>query len=386
MPNTITNLIPLLYAALDMTSRERVGFITAVSRNSSAERAALNQAVNIPIVPAIAGSDVTPGQLPADDGDQSFGNTQMTISKSRYWPFRWNGEEVKAVDHTGLRNNITTQQIAQCMRAACNEIEADLAALHPLCSRAFGTAGTVPFGTAGDLSDLAQLTKILDDNGAPSSDLQLVLGTAAKANLFGKQSGLFKVNEAGTDDLLRRGTLAELEGYALHTSGQIKTFTAGTNAAGTTNAAGYSVGATVLTLASAGTGTILAGDVITIAGDPNKYVVASGDADVSNGGTITIQEPGLMQAIPASAKVITTIATSARNMGFSKSAIYLATRTPALPDGEDAAVDRLTVQDPVSGLVFEVSKYLLYKRVKYEIAIAWGVKMVAPRHCALLLG
>ena len=81
---------------------------------------------------------------------------------------------------------------------------------------------------------------------------------------------------------------------------------AGTNSGATTNAAGYAVGATVITLAPAGTGTILAGDVITFTGDGNKYVVVSGDNNVADGGTITIAAPGLRRAIPASATTITT--------------------------------------------------------------------------------
>lgn len=36
-----------------------------------------------------------------------------------------------------------------------------------------------------------------------------------------------------------------------------------------------------------------------------KYLVLSGDADVSNGGTITIAATGLQKAIPASATAIT---------------------------------------------------------------------------------
>jgi len=386
MANTITNLIPLLYEALDVVSREMVGFIPAVNKDTSAERAAKDQTINIFTVPAISGSDVTPGQLPPDDGDQTFGNTTMTISKSRYWPVRWTGEEGKAVGQTGLQGNVLRDQFAQAMRAACNEIESDLAALHGLSSRAYGTAGTAPFGSAGDLSDLSFTKQILEDNGAPTGDLQFVLSTGAKANLGGKQSALFKVNEAGTSDLLRRGIIGQLEGFDMHTSGQVKTFTKGTNSGATTNATGYAIGAVTITLASAGTGTILAGDVITFAGDTNKYVVLTGDTDVSNGGTIVLAEPGLRQAIPAGATAITTAANSSRNMAFSRSAIALATRLPALPDGGDSADDRTTITDPVSGLSFEISLYRLYRRIKYEVAIAWGVKMVAPRHTAILLG
>ncbi len=386
MANTISNLIPLLYEALDVVSREMVGFIPAVTRDTGVERAALNQTVNIFTAPAITGADVTPGQLPPDDGDATFGNVTMTISKSRYWPVRWSGEEQRAVGSTGLQGNVLRDQFAQAMRAAVNEIEADLAALHLSSSAAYGTAGTAPFGTAGDLSDISFTKKVLEDAGAPTSDLQMVLGTVAKANLGGKQSALFKVNEAGTSDLLRRGIVGQLEGFDIHTSNAIKTFTAGTGAGATTNTTGYAIGATTITLASAGTGTILAGDVITFAGDTTKYVVVTGDADVSNGGTVVLQEPGLRKAIPASATAITVSATSARNMAFSRSAIALATRLPALPDGGDSADDRTTITDPVSGLSFEVSLYRLYRRIKYEVAVAWGVKTIAPRHTAILLG
>ena len=65
-------------------------------------------------------------------------------------------------------------------------------------------------------------------------------------------------------------------------------------------------------------------------------------------------------------------------MAFARSAIVLATRMPALPEGGVMGVDRTTITDPRSGLSFEVSKYLQYRQVRYEIAIAWGVKAVKP--------
>ena len=76
--------------------------------------------------------------------------------------------------------------------------------------------------------------------------------------------------------------------------------------AATTNAAGYAVGSTNITLAPAGTGQINAGDIISFSGDTNLYVVQTGDTDVSNGGTIVLQAPGLRVAIPAAATAITT--------------------------------------------------------------------------------
>ncbi|MFX7731744.1 P22 coat - protein 5 family protein, partial [Acinetobacter baumannii] len=90
--------------------------------------------------------------------------------------------------------------------------------------------------------------------------------------------------------------LLDVHGFAIRESAKIATPAIGTGASATTNTAGYAVGATVITLASAGTGTILAGDIITFAGDTNRYVVAQGNASVAAGGTITLAAPGLRKA------------------------------------------------------------------------------------------
>ena len=93
MANTLTDLTPDLYAALDVVSRELVGLIPSVSRDSGVERAALNQTVRSFVTPASTAADITPGQLAPDTGDQTIGNKTITISKSRGVPVRWNGEE-----------------------------------------------------------------------------------------------------------------------------------------------------------------------------------------------------------------------------------------------------------------------------------------------------
>ncbi len=385
---TLTSLLPTIYEAMDVVSRELVGFIPAVARDSSAERAALNQTVMSPVVGAMTAEDINVGAYPADTPAQTIGNVSMSITKARSVPFGVTGEENRGLNTAGTMGTINRDRMAQAIRTLTNEVETDLAALHIYASRAYGTYNSTPFGTAADLSDFAQARKILDDNGSPQSDMHMVLGSTAVANIRGKQSGLFKINEAGTDQLLRFGVLGDVGGFALHNSAQVKTaVTAGTNnGSASTNNAGYAVGATTLTLASAGTGTIIAGDIITIAGDTNKYLVVTGDSDVSNGGSIVIAEPGLRVAIAASNTVITTIAATTRNMFFHRSAIQLATRAPAMPDGGDSADDVMIVTDPVSGVAFEFCVYKQKRQVRYEVNLAWGVKMVAPRHCGILIG
>jgi len=382
--NTITNLIPDIYAALDVVSRELVGMIPAVSSDMTFERAAVGQTVRSHVAPAATASDITPGVTPPDDGDQTIGNVQMSITKARRVPVRWNGEQSKGLNNGGPgRSTIMRDQFAQAMRTLVNEVEADLCGLHIYASRAYGTAGTTPFATADDWTDASESLRILKDNGAPLTDLNLVINTAAGAKFLGKQA---RVDAQGSDSIIRQGILLPTLGFSLRESAGIVTSTAGTGSGATTNTAGYAVGSTVITLASAGTGTIVAGDVITFAGDTNKYVVASGDTDTSNGGTITLAAPGLRKAIAASATAITVVAAAARNMCFARSAIHLATRVPALPEEGDLAVDRQIVTDPRSGLSFEIAMYMQYRQVQYEVSCVWGVKAVKSEHMALLLG
>ncbi|HIB5468945.1 TPA: P22 phage major capsid protein family protein [Klebsiella quasipneumoniae subsp. similipneumoniae] len=374
MANTLTSLVPDLYESLDIVSRELAGFIPSVTLDATAERAALNQAIRIPITPASAAEDVSPGQLPPDDGDQTIGNTPFTITKSRMVPFRWTGEEQKGINTGPGYANIRRDQITQAMRTLVNEIEVDVGLQAYKASRATGTAGTTPFAT--NLSDTAQVRKILSDNGAPLSDLQCVIDTTAGANIR-TLAQLTKANEAGTTALRAQGTLLELHGFVLRESAGVARHTAGTGASYVTNGA-LAIGATVIPVQT-GSGTIVAGDVVTIGNF--KYVVTS----ALSGGNLTIGAPGLREAV-AGGSTVTLAATYTANFAFSRSAIVLATRAPALPEEGDMADDRMMIQDPRTGMAFEVSMYKQYRRVRYEIAAAWGVQNIKPAHTALLLG
>lgn len=386
---TLTDLIPDIHHAMDVISREQVGFIPAVSRDSTAERAAIGEDVVSPVVGEMPAEDLTAANVSADTPNQTIGNVKVAITKSRSVPFGITGEESLGLNNAGTLGTINQQRIAQAMRTLTNEIETDLAALHVDASRSYGTASGTPFGTAGDLSDFSNAMRILDENGAPINDRQMVLGSSAVNRLRGTQSTLFQVNTSGTDGLLRTGTItaAPVMGLDLHQSQQVATSVAGTTTNATTDATGYAVGETVITLAAvAGGGSIVAGDIITFAGDSNNYVVVSGDADTTDGGSITIAEPGLRVAIGAGAVAITVIAATTRNMFFHRSAIQLATRAPAMPDGGDSSDDMMLVTDPVSGLTYEFCVYKQKRQLRYEVNLAWGVKTIAARHLGLLVG
>lgn len=386
--NVLTGLVPSLYAGLDVVSRELVGFIPSVTRNTAAERAAVGQSIVYPVTPLPTGRNISPSMTPREPLDQTIGYGSMTISKARECDFGFVGEEQVGLNNGPGFNTVQADMFAQALRVLVNEIETDLAVEgYTNACRAYGTPGTVPFAT--NLAEAAQVHKILEDNGAPKTGRSLVIDTAIGANLR-TLGQLTKVNEAGTSMTLRDGELLNLHGMSIKESAQVQSFTSGTGANATTNNAGYAIGATAITLASAGTGTILAGDYITFAGDANKYLVVSGDADVSNGGTITLAAPGLRKAIAASTTAITVVAPSGggstvRSLAFSSNALHLVMRAPALPDGRDAAIDSMMLTDPRSGMTFEVRVYLGERKMKFSVGAVWGVKAAKREHIAGLI-
>lgn len=383
MANTLTNLIPDAYAALDVVSRELTGFIPAVQRDSNADRVAAGQTLRSIVTPSNgAAGNITPAMSLPSAADQTIGNVGLTITKNRFFPFSWSGSDQYAVDQGPGYLTIKQDQIAQAIRAAVNEIEVDIGlAAAAGASRAFGAAA----GTAPLFTDWAQAKKILDDNGAPVSDRHSVINTTAGVALR-STANLYKVNEGGDANMLRQGVLGNLFGFDIRESAGVSAATAGTAASATTNNAGYAVGTTTLTLASAGTGTILAGDIITFAGDTNKYVVATGNADVSTGGTIVLAGPGLRVAMSAATKAITVLGTSTRNCAFTRNSIVLATRLPELPSEGDMAIDRETITDPRTGLSFEIAAYPGFRMVTYHVSVSWGVKVFKPEHLAIIVG
>lgn len=375
--NTLTALIPTLYQAADIVLREAIGFIPAVTLAPSAARAALNQSVDVPISRALPAEDIVPGVTPPSTGGQTIDKTQITVTKSQAVPFLWTGEDQRQVDNGPGYENLRRSQVAQAFRTLANNVETTLAGLYIRSSRAYGTSGTTPF--ASSVSELAQVRKILVDNGASPTELQAVIDTTAGANLR-SLSQLTKANEAADTTLLRQGLLSSLSGFDIRESAAVVTTTKGTGTGYLADGA-HAIGATSILLKT-GSGTAVAGDYVTFAGDTNKYMVATG---ISAPGTIVLAAPGLRKTLADG--VAMTIGNSyAANMCFDRNAILLATRLPERPREGDLALDVMPIVDPRTGITFEVSMYGGYRQVRFEIALAWGAQNIRPEASAILLG
>lgn len=385
MANTLTNLIPVAYRALDVVSRELTGLISAVNVDAGADTIAKGQTIYSPVVPTgDSVGDISPAMTVTAAADQTIGTKSLVIDSYKSVGFNWTAEEEFGLNTGVGMERIMQDQLSQKFRQLSNSIELALCiAAYKGASRAYGTTA----GTAPVLADFANAKKILDDNGAPMSDRHIVIDTTAGVALRGT-SNLYKVNESGESSLLRQGALGNLYGFDIRESAQILPVTAGAMASATSSNAAFTVGQTVIPLATAGTGVVAAGDIITFANDTNKYVVSSvsfAGANPASGDSITLAAPGLQKAQAAATRAITVFATSTRNLALSRNAITLATRLPKFQNG-DLCADRTVITDPNTGISFELSMWPGQRMVKYEVAIAYGMTVFKPEHLAVIIG
>jgi hypothetical protein len=380
MANVLSNLAADIYKSVDVVGRELVGAIPSATVNGDdSEQAAVGQTVRSAFTREATAVDITPSMTTPEGTDQTVDNKTLTMSKQRAVQIPWSGEDVKFANGGAGFETVYGAQIAQAMRALANEAEVDLCSeIYKNASRAVGTAGTTPF--ASDFDKIAELRQILVDNGmADDGNASLILNTAAGTKLR-NLAQLQKANEAGGDNLLRQGQLLNLQNIMIKESAGIQSHTKGTGSGYLING-GEAIGQTTLTL-DTGTGTILAGDILTHASDSdNKYVVNT----ALSGGDVVIGDTGLLVAA-ADNDAVTVGNSYTANFAFHRSAAEIAFRAPASPVGGDSAVDVMIVQDPYSGLAFEVSIYKGFKKAMIMVGMVWGVKAWRPRDIALLLG
>lgn len=383
---TLTGFTELIYQARDIVLREPVGFASSVIVNSGSEGVSLNGTVKSFVAgqPTLNTTHTPAMTVPAGD-DMTSTVEEMTIGQVARVNIPLKGETVRQLDNTVGRENFVKNVLAQAIRQITNAIESHIGTVAKNgASRALGTAGTTPFASSHAL--IPQVNQILTDNGAPNDGQRsLVVSTGAATNLK-LLSHIYKVNESGDAGTLRNGTLLDIDGVQIKQSAGVASHTKGAATGALINLGNVAVGSTTLTLDTITVNTtgILAGDIITHASDTtNKYVVKTGL--VATSGDIVIANPGLKIATLNNDAV--TIGNSyTGNMLFHRSAIELVMRPPAMPDGGDAATDRMTVADVNSGLVFEVALYKGYGMNLMEIVCYYQAKVWKPELVATLLG
>ena len=382
MANTLSAVAGDAYKAAEIVGKEGVGLINSIQLNTGAEAVAINETVTSLTTPApTVNSSVTPAMTIPEGDDQTIGSDTMTLSQIANVQINLTGEEERLIDTNYSTESVQTNRFARAYRALRNQIEAHCCTVaYQSASRAHGTAGTTPF--ASNFNEVAELRQILFDNGFwvdnDPANMSLVINSLAGTNLR-QLATLTGANTAGTTDTLRIGELLNLQGFSFKESAGIQSHTKGTGTTYQTSAA-EAVGSTTID-ADTGSGTILAGDVVTFTGDAvNKYMVNT----ALSGGEFTIGDTGIIETV-ADDTALAVGDDFTANIAVRRDVMELAARPLAAPSN-DAAVDVLTVPDELSGLVYEIREYGGFHKGMWSISIVYQAKVWESAGVAVLLG
>ena len=375
MPNTLTALQPILFSAAQQVSAEPFGVVSAINANFNDQGVAKGDTVKVPVAPTRAAVDFEPGNVAGTGADATAEDVGVQITASKKVSWHLTGEQQRSLDNGATSAEWIRQLVAQGMRTLRNSAEGDCAAAIKIgASRAVGTAGSNPF--ASNINAIADVRKVLADNGAPLTDLQMCMDTGAGTSM--RKLGIIQqADQAGTADERRSGNLLRQFGFEIRESAGIQLHTKGTGDDYVTSGE-TDPGVRNVTLAT-GTGTVLPGDVVSFAADTaNKYVVNAG---VEAPGVITLGRPGARMTIPT-ANALTVGGNYTPILAFERGAVVGVMRPPIMP--ANPTITQMLVSDGL-GMTYLMLDISQYGQRTWELHLAWGFKVVQGEHVAILL-
>lgn len=375
MTTTLTAIAPTLFSAAKEVAREPFAAVQAVNTSFDNKGVAFGDKVSVPVMPSGAAKDFTPGIVNTAAQNLTATKIDVEIAKQRKYDMVLTGEQIRSLENGGNYQDWVSQFIKQAARTLRNEMEIDcVTAVKVGASRAVGTSGTNPF--ASTLNILSDAKTVLRDNGSPHSDPHFIMGTAA-SNALGKLNIYQQANLAGSNEERRLGTYLPQYGFAMAESAGVDTHTIGTGSGYLINNASAAIGDTTITV-DTGTGTIVVGDVITIAGDTNQYVVTG----ALSGGSFTIGAPGLRVAVANNAAVTVTAAYTA-NLAFERNAVVGVVRPPLIPAKPG---DMQQIVSDETGMSYLLLDSVQYGQRVWELHTCWGFKTVNGAFSAIVKG
>lgn len=369
MANTHSPWFPKLLAQGFMALRQNAVAPRYVNRAYEREGGQVGSTITIPVPSAITAAAVTPG--PTQPANVDLTSTSKTISLDQWYEARF---YLSDKDKLEVARGFMPTQASEAIKAIANNIDSAILANYVSVYGHAGTGGTDPFAT--DLSEFLTARKNLANQLAPLSPRFCLINPDAEANALGLRA--FQDASFGAGTVLREGDIGRKLGADWAMDQNIPDHTAG-SASGATCA--LTAGNTTATLDSAGTGNILAGDAVTIAG--NQYAVVTGDTDVSDGGTIVLDHAPAANAVSGTA--ITVAASGAVNIVAHRDAFAFVNRP--LAESDDEGLGRfMSNVDPVSGIALRLEVIRGYKQTIYSFDVLYGTALPRPEYASRLLG
>jgi hypothetical protein len=374
MANVIDAYDPIFYAQEALILLEKaLGMAGRIHRGYDEERKSFRKGSVIQIKKP---STFTAKDAPSTPQDLSTSYLNLNLDQWKEVKFTLTDQELA---YTGEK--IINDHIRPAAYALADDIDQKLAALYTDIPWYYDLTGTL---AAPKVSDLTGPRRIMFDNAVPltpGSIHYMVDGTLEEILI--NSSALAQAQGAGEigTQTQMRGYLGYRYGMEVFANQNVQSHTKGTYADGSADGVVSAAvkGATSITITGTSiTGTILKGDVISIAGDTQQYAATADATAAGNSITVSIT-PALAVATAGTEAATVELDDHTANLAFHRNAFALAT-APLSEMGNELGAKIATITDPITGLSIRSRLYYLAdsSEVRVALDILYGFKTLDP--------
>lgn len=384
MANSLSNVVPVLISQALATLRAACVMPRLVNTDYSNDPANQGDTVNLWIPSALTVSDVAPSAAPVQGGDSAPVRAPIALNKWRHAGFYLTDKQQEEI-----AGGVQSAQTKEAIKALAQDINAYIMGLYPAVYGFVGTPGTTPF--ASDVSAATKARAVLNKQLAPLDERRLVLDVNAEANALGLPI-LAQWYSTGSSQQIIEGTIGRKLGFDWAMDQQIPTQPTvalsagaatvnGTQAVGQGSTDGGRTG-TVSIAKATNTGSLLAGDIITFAGDAQTYTVLA-NVTLAIGNTTVSIAPAL-QVAKAGGEAMTLAAAHVVNLAFHRDAFAFVSRP--LQKASANTIEMVSVPDPVSGITFRLEIMRQNKQTFFDFDVLYGAACVRPELACRIAG
>jgi hypothetical protein len=376
MTNSLTNVIPQLLAQGLLALRENSIMPRLVNSDYDTLGSEKGSAITIPIPSAVTVQDVSPAATPAT-------NTQVSPTKATITLDNWKEAAFTLSDkeHMEVMSGTLPMQASEAIKSLANQVDQDILATYKGIYGMSGTPGTTPFGSS--TKDATDQRVILNNQLAPLDNRRMVLNADAEGNALGLRA-FQDMSFSGGNEGIIEGLIKRKIGFNWFMDQNVPSHTVGTNdGAYVINYATHAIGDSSVPIGT-GTGTIVVGDIFTVAGDTQTYTCT---ALLSAAGTLSYSPTAKVAWADTAALTVKGTASTAypQNLAFHRDAIAFVNRP--LIDNTDGLGNLIVAgYDEISGLTIRLEVSREHKRTRYSWDILYGTQLVRADLASRLYG
>jgi len=380
MANTLTNILDKILAQGLSTLREAAVMPRLTNTDYQGDAARQGNTIDVPIPVAQVVSTVAASSTPKQAISKQPKLVQVPLDQWKMTDFFLTDKEMAEIERN---RHFVPMQTAEAARAIANSIDTFIHGKYTGVYGYTGVAGVIPFSTVATATGAR---RVLNTQLAPMNDRRIVMDPIAEDQAL-QLSAYSDMEKTGEQSVKIEGVVGRKFGLDHYMSQNVQTHTAGT-IAGTASAdvaSTTAAGVSTIGMIADTPATVVVGDVFTIAGDTQTYVVKTA-ATIGSSNTAIAFQPELATGA-TSGDLVTFKASHTVNLCFQRGAFVYVTRPIADAVGGMAGGNPMTeLTDSMTGLTMRLEVVRQHKQNAFQFDVLWGAALVRPEFAGRIAG